>query len=737
MDKRSSKKRKVATSSDPKITDSRFASIQTDPRYRLPSKAHKVKLDARFSRALKDDDDFTRHAKVDRYGRPLEADSERKRLKRKYEFEDDGGSESDEPDDDEVVRLEMERVGGPKTVKGKRDLLREGRPEEEEDSSSDESSSSEEEDEVEEAELSPQTGNEVPTGEVSSRLAVVNLDWDNIRAEDLMAVFSSFVESSGKLLKVAIYPSEFGKERMQREEMEGPPKEIFAIGPKPEHGKDEFEDFGSESESEDDDEALKEKLIKPDDGATDFDSQALRSYQLDRLRYFYAILTFSSPVAAKHIYDAVDGTEYLSTANFFDLRFVPDETDFSTDEPREVCESISSSYKPNEFVTDALQHSKVKLTWDAEDTNRKEAAAAAFRSKDIRDIEGVDLAAYIGSDSDSDVEPENEVNASNAGDGLSKKETERQKLRSLLGLASDPAPSKSKKDRAPVGNVEITFSAGLTSGDADKKRGVFENSLEELEETTIEKYVRKEKERKARRREKAKAIREGRPVPDELEDGEPTGAAEEEAAEEDDAGFNDPFFADPSDPSTAQAAMSEKKKLRKEERLKKRLEREAEEAAEQKSRAELELLMADDRNKDGEGLRHFDMRDVEKAEKAARKKHLKKGKNKKDKDRSATVEGDQFQMDTADPRFAGRLFGNHEFAIDPTNPRFKGTKGMQNLLEEGRRRKKTSQGGERETEGDGKSKSKSKSKKEAAGLNGQGDRDDVKRLVEKIKKRKA
>src|SRR2546421_4632681 len=38
-------------------------------------------------------------------------------------------------------------------------------------------------------------GEEIPTGEASSRLAVVNLDWDNIRAEDLMAVFGSDVRS--------------------------------------------------------------------------------------------------------------------------------------------------------------------------------------------------------------------------------------------------------------------------------------------------------------------------------------------------------------------------------------------------------------------------------------------------------------------------------------------------------------------------------------------------------------
>ena len=38
----------------------------------------------------------------------------------------------------------------------------------------------------------PEAAAEVPTGEATSRLAVVNLDWDNLRAQDIMAVAASF-----------------------------------------------------------------------------------------------------------------------------------------------------------------------------------------------------------------------------------------------------------------------------------------------------------------------------------------------------------------------------------------------------------------------------------------------------------------------------------------------------------------------------------------------------------------
>ncbi|RMD45046.1 hypothetical protein DV735_g94, partial [Chaetothyriales sp. CBS 134920] len=691
------------------VTDPRFANIQSDPRYRLPSKKNKVKLDKRFARAL-NDADFTRRARVDRYGRPLETSTEKQRLKRKYEFEEGESSGPDEEEDngdeeediqDMRVRKELKRVES----KQSRDVLREGlNSDSSSDSSSDSDSELSEDENAEidvenEAELAPGTTSQVPEGDVTHRLAVVNLDWDNIRAQDLMAVFSSpgFLPQTGRLLKVAIYPSEFGKERMAREELEGPPAEIFAKAGKSKQD-DDLSDDASESDGKDDDdeEAIKQSMLAPDDGTTDFDSTALRAYQLERLRYFYAILTFSSAAVAKHIYDTVDGTEYLSTANFFDLRFVPDDTSFDGDVPREECETLESGYKPTEFVTDALQHSKVKLTWDAEDGGRKEAKERAFGGG-RKEIDENDLKAYLGTDSSSASEDEDD------GATSSKKEAERQKLRTLLGLPAEPV-NKSKKqdaDAAPVGGIQVTFSAGLSSkAEGEKKRSVFENSPEP-EETTAERYVRKERERKQRRRERLKASREGKLTTDnQNKDEEPSGndkANEEEQGENVDLGFDDPFFLNGPDLGSKSGSAVSANKQRKEERLKKKKEREEAEARDLKERAELELLMKDDFGEDDDTksstLRHFDMRDIERAEKRQRKEEKrkagkkKKGEGSKEAAAESTSAPDGFKIDTADPRFSA-LFENHEYAIDPTNPKYKGTRGMEQLLEEGRQRKK-------------------------------------------------
>ncbi|KEF53389.1 uncharacterized protein A1O9_10364 [Exophiala aquamarina CBS 119918] len=766
----SAKRQKTASSSrdDPRITDPRFANIQSDPRFRLPGRKNKVKLDKRFSRVL-EDEDFTKRAKVDRYGRRLENNVERTRLKRKYEFDEDdeqekvvsgNTSDEDEPDDDDEVQRELQRVDN------SRDLLRQGHDSDASSlTSSDESSSSDDDDEDDEGAadqnkltIGPTSQSDIPMGEVTSRIAVVNLDWDNIRAADIMAVINSFLPANGSLLKVSIYPSEFGKERLEREEMEGPPKEIFAAKANETHDNSD-DDSTDEEDGSDEESKIKETLLAPDTG-DEFDSAALRRYQLDRLRYYYCVLTFSSPTVAEHVYSAVDGTEYLTTANFFDLRFVPDDTDFSSDIPKEECTNIPDDYRPNDFVTDALQHSKVRLTWDADDGGRKETIARAFKGG-RKEIDENDLKAYLASDSSSD-----EEDGGADGPQATKKEIERQKMRAALGLAPEPVKKSSskgdKKEKAPVGGMQITFTSGFSAPTEDneedgskkqrRNKGVFENSPEP-DETTVEKYVRKERERKQRRKDKAKSNNQS----DAVAVDDPTEGTIDEShnREQDDLGFDDPFFASAAaaEPS-AQEEKAASNRLRKEERLKKKKEREAEEEAEKKQRAELELLMVDDdatadpnaNGKPGRIIQHFDMKEIERAEKLARKKG--KAKTLKQKGQNQIKAGDEavddaFRVDTSDPRFA-RLFDSHEYAIDPTNPRFKATKGMREVLDEGRRRRDTKQAQPPGAEdishpardGDGKSKKhKDKNVKSPKSRGSDEGGADVRSLVAKIKMR--
>lgn len=676
-------KAKSSDSNGKASEDTRFANFQSDAKYRLPAKRHsKTPLDERFS-GLLTDPDFYSKSTVDRYGRKKDKDAGKKALAKLYDI--DGEEDESEEEADEALPEKARRRDKAVEKELKKIDIREGGI-----SSSDESSSDEDDDDEPEEGAGAETelaesGGEVPMGEVTNRLAAVNLDWDHIRAQDIMAVANSFLPADGNIRNVIIYPSEFGMERLQREEIEGPPREIFASSSAQNKDNITSLDDTLDPEESEDEEQIKKQLLEESTGE-EFDSKALRRYQLDRLRYYYAIIECSTKEAAKAIYDNMDGREYLSSANFFDLRFVPDGTTFD-EEPHDKCERLADGYKPNEFSTDALTHSKVSLTWDADDTTRKEVQKRAFSRKEIDENE---LQAYIGSESEDEEE--------------TAKPDKVAALRAALGLGSSGTVSKShssKRDRdfkKPEGEMQVTFSAGLSTN--APKGSVFENEPI-LNETTIEKYVRKQRERKMKRK-MARAQKEG---------GEAGSGAEEEvkqmmgADSDDEDPFNDPFFQNGNKESTkSQSKKSKKARKLEEEKLEK------EKANE---RANLELLMVDDEDAQ---VRHFNMDEIIKAEKSKKKN------KKKSKDEVKVVE-DDFKINTEDPRFAN-LYESHEFAIDPTNPKFKPTAGMKALLEEGRKKRKH----DRDDGTVEEQKKKRKSKEENAG-----ELDDLKKLAARVK----
>jgi len=705
--------------------DNRFAALSQDPRYRLPSKKHtKATVDKRFSHHLRNDDaDFNRKSKVDKYGRRIsksdqdvskeegnQSDSDEEdevgdaldeslndRLQKgrqRREIASASSSDDSEEEGDVSTKVSVTRTGSRPSAP--RDAARTGFSS----SSSEEESSSDEEDEEEgdADEDDADTQAEVPLGEVSSRIAVVNLDWDNIRAQDIMAVAKSFVDADGRIESVAIYPSEYGKEKLEREELEGPPKEIFHVPALKQQTASDVDSQESAAEDDEEDEvAIKSRIQSQNTSqGEEFNPAQLRKYQLDRLKYFYAVVTCTSSDTAQSIYTNLDGREYLSSANFFDLRFIPEEVSFEADKPRETCKALPQGYKPNEFVTEALTHSKVKLTWDAEDTARKEVQKRAFSRAEL---EEEDLKAYIGGDSTSESEAEpittnkdDKTQADKTNVKVDKKAAERQRMRSLLGLSTEKE-SKSKKTDGPVGDMQITFTSGLSSiPDGGRGRdGVFENSPPR-DETTRERYVRKERERKAKRKEKAKAKRDG----DAGEDDGPVSINEivDEAADTQpgkDDPFDDPFFKD-EDPDK-KISKTQKEKIQKKDRIARREAKQAELARSEAERKKLEALMHDESRRDGKGdeMKHFDMKEIVKTAKLQEKQNKKnKNKNKRAEEDKINTDGGDV-VETSDPRFS-KLFESHEFAIDPSNPRYMKTEGMQKLLEEGRKRRRDGEG---------------------------------------------
>jgi len=117
------------------------------------------------------------------------------------------------------------------------------------------------------------------------------------------------------------------------------------------------------------------------------------------------------------------------------------------------------------------------------------------------------------------------------------------------------------------------------------------------------------------------------------------------------------------------------------------------------------------------------------------KRAKKKGKSKR---KGEDIEGSRrgglqegFEMDVGDERFS-KVFESHEFAIDPSNPKYKGTSGMQKLLEEGRRKRGLDNGDMGQLE-EGFPKKETKKRKADGGEDME--KGELSGLVEKLKKK--
>lgn len=451
--------------------DQRFAAVLVDPRFKSMKKTErKVKIDSRF-KGMFNEKRFKLKSSVDKRGQPVarEADED---LKSYYDLPEEE-EETNEVEEDETVdeEKEEEQVELPSPSKKplskkkgnkKRDkFVPDARGE---DSDAILSSSSDESSDDEDNDIDHQWGEldrDVERNEnTSRRVAICNADWDRIKAEDLFVLLNSFKPENGTIESVKVYTSEFGKERLAQELIEGP-AEIKAT-----------------PLLEDSDDSNDGLTHKEEDAESEFMTEQLRKYQLNRLKYFYAIAEFDSERTAVVIYDELDGFEYESSATTLDIRFVPDEMVFD-DEPVQVCTCLPdlSAYKAPQFITTALQQSKVQLTWDETDPKRKEKIDKAYQSKDESAMQ--DLEAYLAS-SASESSDEDENSDDNMQGEKSSNFDKVEKYRRLLASLDE----ENEEEKGDEPEMEITFDTGDEDEDKDEEQD--DADSEKLEEDNDE-----------------------------------------------------------------------------------------------------------------------------------------------------------------------------------------------------------------------------------------------------------
>ena len=186
--------------------------------------------------------------------------------------------------------------------------------------------------------------------------------------------------------------------------------------------------------------------------------ERLRKYQLNRLKYYYAVVECDTLETAARIYEECDGLEYETSAVRLDLRFVPDSVTFDASiPPHDQCTELpdKSVYKPILFRNTALTQTKVRCTWDETPIERRRLTRKKYT---MEELEKVDLDAYLASGSEEELDDDDDdenVVSDNEDEAVFKVPT------SIPSVSQNP-----KKDR-PIARAPSVLS---TQDDIDRYR---------------------------------------------------------------------------------------------------------------------------------------------------------------------------------------------------------------------------------------------------------------------------
>ncbi|BFZ19121.1 hypothetical protein BsWGS_22160 [Bradybaena similaris] len=687
--------------------DPRFAHILSDPKFRvIPKSRKKVKIDSRF-RSVFNSEHFSHQTDIDKRGRPVFDVSKRSQhvMKRFYQLSDDDDDVNSDRDQDQEVpkKQQNDKTRQHKRVREDNDhnsyyysrLPSQGHNNPQEylpeskkkatkakphkahaanrpDSSLPESSLSAKDvkspDQLDQEDSSKGTTdddedlpefsqeyaleetdidhrwNELhtdasPVSESTCRLAVCNMDWDFVRAQDLFVLFKSFVPDGGHVRSVTIFPSEFGKERMAEEARLGP-REIR------EHKSQECIKADREEQNSKKKRATNQqhmKRVSKDLQASQ--TERRREYQLNRLRYYFAVVDCDSAVTAETIYAECDGREYLLSSVQLDLRFIPDDMTFD-DPPKEMFSQEQSilEYEPNRFSSTALCQAKVDVTWDETEFDRLSRRIGSMQHKELESIvednKYADIIAPPESDSDEGMDDQPDwlkLAIDGNGDIALSEEEKIAMYRKLLMEKLDNEESGDEGDvKEKEGEKELVWTPGLKSSllkRMEKKERNRENT------GVINDYLEKKREKKKKKKEdKVKK----RTVSEKVQ--------------------ADLVKNNMSQQVDAESTYSQSKRKKKKQKMHK-----IEDKTEANNMADLELLVMADGDQ---------VQDVHTDKDGPSSKKGKKKKKKK------LVEvKNEFQLDMNDARFAA-LYTSQHFHIDPSCSQFKKSTNMAALMNE-------------------------------------------------------
>ncbi|CAF1563070.1 unnamed protein product [Adineta ricciae] len=678
--------------------DARFSHITKDPRFRPASKnERKLKIDRRFA-SMFNDPKFKMKYTVDKRGRPLlKEHTTRDDMKKFYQLghddDDDSSSTSSEEESDSETKKPKKSADDEELDEFLESEESDNDDEEEEDDDEEEeenkSSSSDEDEEIPDADDGIEW-NEFDekcarSDDVSRRLAVCNMDWDRVRAVDIFLLLNSWKQADGSIKSVTIYPSEYGLQQMELEKNFGPiPGVAKPVTTSDQNANDSRQQNEAEEEPEepevksDDDDNVPNYNQDDDQDTTDpVMRERLRKYQLNRLKYYYAVVECDTAETAAKIYEEYDGLEYETSAVRLDLRFIPDSVTFdSSIPPYDQCTQLPDKalYKPQLFRNTALTQTKVRCTWDETPIERRRLTKKKYT---LEELEKIDLDAYLASGTDEEPDEDDDQINDESGD-----ENENKNDDAIFKVpTSIPSASKKSKGDGPIARAPSILS---TQDDIDRYRALL---LDFNEDPKADK--------KSKQKTKTKFFDED--ASDDEGSREMLGGDDDEADSDSDIDMEITWTSGLNGKTGQKSQKPTKQNDQKKNNNKKTKSDKSEsdgldeDDSTENNQDTLELLTGDDEQ---DGKRNYNLREMIKSHKQSTKAAAKNAKKSKKFQQDSANEtndnksaDDAFQLNVNDQRFQA-VYTQPAFNIDQSDHRFKATAGTQRLIDEKLKKRK-------------------------------------------------
>ncbi len=112
-----------------------------------------------------------------------------------------------------------------------------------------------------------------------------------------------------------------------------------------------------------------------------FNQAKLREYEVQKMKYYYAIVHCNTPKTALTLYDEYNGFEFENTNIRLNISLVPDDVVFEQklkEAATDVPANFEFDWEKYSKINRAMGHSDVQLTWDQTDKKRESKLHKGF-----------------------------------------------------------------------------------------------------------------------------------------------------------------------------------------------------------------------------------------------------------------------------------------------------------------------------------------------------------------------